>query len=157
DQHGADSEEPSALGGRSFGDKLLPSSNTQNSVNIFRNLASKQRADRTNSDDMSRPGLEKGSKFRIFIALALAVVLCGCSREPAVTHAAVIPNPSAPVKRRIRATGTVQASHNFSIQVPQIVAQGGRMTLTRLTPNGIRVNQGEPLAEFDRTQQLDNA
>ncbi len=31
------------------------------------------------------------------------------------------------------------------------------MTLTRLTPNGIRVNQGDTLAEFDRTQELDNA
>jgi len=31
------------------------------------------------------------------------------------------------------------------------------MTLTRLVPNGVRVKQGDTLAEFDRTKQLDDA
>jgi multidrug resistance efflux pump len=44
----------------------------------------------------------------------------------------------------------------FSVQVPQIVGQNGRITLTRLVPNGSKVNKGDALAEFDRTQQLDN-
>jgi len=59
--------------------------------------------------------------------------------------------------RHVRATGTVQASHVFMVQVPQISGQGGRMTLTRLVPNGVRVKQGDTLAEFDRTKQLDDA
>jgi HlyD family secretion protein len=92
-----------------------------------------------------------------FIAGAASVALSGCARDPVVTHAAVVTNPSGSVKRQIRATGTVRATRVFTVQVPQITGQGGRITLTRLCPNGVRVNQGDLLAEFDRTQQLDNA
>jgi multidrug resistance efflux pump len=41
--------------------------------------------------------------------------------------------------------------------VPQIVGQNGRLTLTRLISNGSRVKQGDLIAEFDATQQLDAA
>jgi multidrug resistance efflux pump len=58
------------------------------------------------------------------------------------------------------ATGTIQAVRYYTVQVPQIIqttGQGGRITLTRLIPNGATVKPGDLLAEFDRTQQLDNA
>lgn len=63
------------------------------------------------------------------------------------------------VRRTVRATGIIQPVRFFTVQVPQIVTggQSGRMTLTRLVPNGTMVKPADLLAEFDRTQQLDNA
>ncbi|MBL8233970.1 MAG: efflux RND transporter periplasmic adaptor subunit [Bryobacterales bacterium] len=55
--------------------------------------------------------------------------------------------------RRVRATGVIQALRYRSVQVPQIAGQQGRMTLTSLTGNGLKVKQGAVLAEFDSTQQ----
>src|ERR1035438_4698562 len=57
----------------------------------------------------------------------------------------------------VRLTGTVQAVRFFTVQVPQIGGQGGRVTLTKIIANGVRVKSGDLLAEFDRTQELDNA
>ncbi|MGA2576008.1 MAG: efflux RND transporter periplasmic adaptor subunit, partial [Bryobacteraceae bacterium] len=57
----------------------------------------------------------------------------------------------------MRLTGTVQAVHFFTFQVPQIGGQNGRVTLTTIIANGVRVKSGDVLAEFDRTQELDNA
>jgi HlyD family secretion protein len=60
--------------------------------------------------------------------------------------------------RQIRATGTVQAVRASTIQVPHIRQQeGGRLTLLRLVPNGVQVNAGDVLAEFDATKQIDAA
>jgi HlyD family secretion protein len=96
---------------------------------------------------------------RLLLAVGIAISLLGCGREPAITHAAPVinPSPSPPVRRHIRATGTVQAVHVSNVQVPHVTGQGGKVTLTSLVPNGSRVNQGDVLAEFDRVQQLDNA
>jgi len=94
---------------------------------------------------------------RLLLAVGIAISLCGCGREPVVTHAAAVINSSPPVRRQIRATGTVQAVHVSNVQVPAVTGQGGKMTLTGLVPNGSRVKQGDILAEFDRTVQLDNA
>src|SRR5579872_5899360 len=96
-------------------------------------------------------------RFRIFASIAATLALFGCGRAPVVTHAAVVTVPSEPVRRQIRATGTVRAVHVFNVQVPAVTGQNGRMTLTGLVPNGSRVKQGDVLAEFDRTQQVDNA
>ena len=57
----------------------------------------------------------------------------------------------------VRLTGTIQAVRFFTVQVPQIGGQGGRVTLTKIIANGVRVKTGDLLAEFDRTQELDNA
>src|ERR1700686_1137874 len=94
---------------------------------------------------------------------ALALLLPGCGRSVVPrTQAATIGGepkaaPEAPLKRQVRATGTVQAIRSISVQTPQIAGQGGRLTLTSLAPNGLMVKEGDILAEFDRTQQLDNA
>jgi multidrug resistance efflux pump len=59
--------------------------------------------------------------------------------------------------RAVRATGTVQPVRFFTLLTPQITGQPGRLTLIKIVSNGIKVNQGDILAEFDRTQQEDNA
>jgi multidrug resistance efflux pump len=59
--------------------------------------------------------------------------------------------------RHIRATGTIQALRVSNVQTPSLRGPGGRLTLIRLIPNGARVKPGDPLAEFDRTQQVDDA
>jgi HlyD family secretion protein len=71
-------------------------------------------------------------------------------------HAAAKPSQPA-ARREVRLTGTVQAVHFFTVQTPQLGNQGGRVTLTKLIENGVRVKAGDILAEFDRTQELDNA
>ncbi|MEO8596682.1 MAG: HlyD family efflux transporter periplasmic adaptor subunit [Candidatus Solibacter sp.] len=54
-------------------------------------------------------------------------------------------------------SGTVEAVHSSKILVPQIFSQGGPMTLTKLIPNGSSVKQGDLIAIFDSTQQIDQA
>ena len=101
--------------------------------------------------------------LRKLMAVAFLVLLCCCSRPtPRVAQAAspgTIPtaSPSARIKREIRITGTVQAVHYSKVLVPAIYGQGGSLTLTHLIPNGSRVREGDPIAEFDATQQADNA
>lgn len=94
-------------------------------------------------------------------AVILWVTLTACSRpQPRVALAAgtAPTETTAPTARReVRMTGLVQAVRFTSVLVPQITGQGGRVTLTRLIANGSKVNAGDVVAEFDRTQQLDNA
>ncbi len=100
-------------------------------------------------------------KTLLWCALLAFSTSCGRSPTP-VVHAAAgggDPHPAvqAPAHHEIRLTGTIQAVHVFTVQVPQILGQGGRVTLTRIIANGARVKTGDVLAEFDRTQELDNA
>ena len=84
------------------------------------------------------------------------LALTSCSQStPPVTHAA----PAEPPRpaREIRVTGTVEAVHSTKILVPQIFGQFNRMTLTKLIPNGSRVKEGDLIATFDATQQIDTA
>jgi multidrug efflux pump subunit AcrA (membrane-fusion protein) len=88
-----------------------------------------------------------------------ALVLVSCERAtsgnsvlPAVASAA---EPSHG-QREIRLTGTVEAVHSSKVIVPQTLGQGGQLTLTHLIPNGTHVQQGDLIAEFDPTQQIDN-
>jgi membrane fusion protein (multidrug efflux system) len=60
-------------------------------------------------------------------------------------------------RHEVHLTGTVQAVHFFTVLTPQIGGQGGRVTLTRIIASGTRVKTGDLLAEFDRTQEMDNA
>jgi HlyD family secretion protein len=57
----------------------------------------------------------------------------------------------------VRATGTIRAVHVANIQVPSIRGPSGRLTLTRIIPTGTRVQPGDVLAEFDATQQFEDA
>ena len=107
----------------------------------------------------SRRSLSTGT---VAIAI-LAIVIAGCGSR-AVVEASITPAPGpdkVDAPRQVRATGTIQAVRAHTIQVPQIVTQGtqggGRLTLVRLIPNGTPVKEGDVLAEFDRTAQLDAA
>ncbi|MBY0506543.1 MAG: HlyD family secretion protein [Bryobacteraceae bacterium] len=89
--------------------------------------------------------------------LILPLLLASCDRPATVVKAVSATAPVAPASKSIRSTGLVRAVKVSSIQVPQIAGQGGRMTLVRLVPNGTHVKEGDTLAEFDRTKQLDDA
>src|ERR1017187_5736015 len=86
--------------------------------------------------------------------------LASCSPStPPVTHAAPPhTSPDTPrAKREVRVSGIVEAVRSSKILVPQIWSQGGPMTLTKLIPNGSKVNEGDLIAVFDSTQQIDQA
>jgi multidrug resistance efflux pump len=105
------------------------------------------------------PTIKRTLAVTLMVAFVLAVPAC---RRPATPpsspgKAAASRPPATPPRRTIRATGTIQAVRAHSIQVPQIAGQGGRMTLIKLAPNGAVVKEGDILAEFDRTAQLDIA
>jgi HlyD family secretion protein len=56
---------------------------------------------------------------------------------------------------RLRLKGTTQAVETRAILAPLIAGQQvGTLTITRLTPGGTRVKQGDLLVEFDRQAQL---
>jgi membrane fusion protein (multidrug efflux system) len=59
-----------------------------------------------------------------------------------------------PPPRVVRATGVIEAVHSLDVRVPLIEGQGGNVTLTKLTPNGVHVRPGELLAEFDSTAEV---
>ncbi len=96
------------------------------------------------------------------MGLAAAVVpwllaSCGNSTVHATpTVPASVAKPSD-VKREIRITGVVAAVHSTKILVPQITGSNNQMTLTRIVPNGTSVDQGDPIAAFDATTQMDAA
>lgn len=54
----------------------------------------------------------------------------------------------------IRATGTIQAIHSLTVQVPVMQGQGSQLTLIKLVQNGAHVHKGDLLAQFDSTTQL---
>jgi HlyD family secretion protein len=94
------------------------------------------------------------------LAILFAVLsLFSCARTSAQSGT-VQPNTVQEfpkTRRELRLSGIVEAIHSSKVMVPQIVGQQGRLTLTRLIANGSRVKQGDVLAEFDPTQQLDAA
>jgi HlyD family secretion protein len=96
--------------------------------------------------------------LRPITAIFCVVLLTGCGRTSAGPEPEDNP-PKQPsrVQRELRLTGLVEAIHSSKVTVPQIVGQNGRLTLTRLISNGSRVKQGDLIAEFDATQQLDAA
>lgn len=81
------------------------------------------------------------------------------SSEPVTQRLTEAPRKSAsrPSHREVRATGTIRAVREYTVQVPRITGQSSRLTLTRLAPSGAVVKEGDVLAEFDRTEQLDKA
>ncbi len=98
--------------------------------------------------------------LRLPTALFLFVV-AGCNHSlPPSTQAAAPARKTEPApaaKNEIRITGLVQAIHSVKIMVPQIQGQYSQMTLTNLIPNGTRVKEGDLIATFDPTQQMDAA
>lgn len=96
----------------------------------------------------------------VAIAALACLVLMGCPARPQATlppDAAKTVAPANQAVREVRATGTIKAVREFTVQVPQLSGQGGRLTITKILASGTRVEPGEVLAEFDRTQQFDSA
>jgi len=82
-------------------------------------------------------------------------------RTTASEAATASPTQQQPVPSGVvRSTATVQAVRFLTIRAPSVTGlaagQNGRLTLTRLIPNGRRVKQGDMLAELDQVQQLDD-
>lgn len=93
-------------------------------------------------------------------AVVSAVAIVSCERaSPSSTGTPATASAVEPShgQREVRLTGTVEAIHSSKVIVPQTLGQGGQLTLTRLIPNGTHVEQGDLIAEFDPTQQIDNA
>jgi multidrug resistance efflux pump len=91
-------------------------------------------------------------------AVLPALFFAACTRPtPPTAQAASAATPAdAPrAKREVRITGIVQAVHSVKVTVPQIQGQFSNMTLTKLIPNGSRVQEGDLIATFDATQQMD--
>lgn len=100
----------------------------------------------------------------IYAVLPIVLFAGGCSPSPKRVEAkadAPIADSGFTSGAAVRITGLVRAVRVFSIQTPQIAQvmqagpMGNRLTLVTLAPNGARVNQGDVLAEFDNTRQLD--
>lgn len=98
--------------------------------------------------------------------LTVLLMLAGCGRTDPVRVRAAGPPPAEPARtkagpRTIRATGTIEAVRAYTVQAPRIEGQAqgpqSRLTLVRLAPNGTKVKEGDVLAEFDRTSQVDAA
>lgn len=92
-------------------------------------------------------------------AATLLLALVACSRPPSTAKAAApaVPESRNPVRREVHITGVVQAVRSTKIVVPAIQGSNSQMTLTHLTENGARVKEGDPIASFDPTQQMDAA
>ena len=92
-----------------------------------------------------------------------ALWLAGCSHQASISAAEsarpVVPvSNTGPERNVIRSTGLIQALEWQSIRVPQIssgAGNGGRITLTKLIPNGRKVAKGDLLVEFDRAAIID--
>lgn len=99
--------------------------------------------------------------MRHLLAAAPLLLLLSCSRtSPPTTHAASPPgkaDPAAAPKHEIRLTGLIEAVHSSKTLVPQIYGPGGPLTLTHLIASGAPVKEGDIIATFDATTQIDAA
>src|SRR5436190_23801160 len=107
--------------------------------------------------------------MRLQCALAVAagvVLLCCAPNQRPVQAKSTVPiqvqaQTGGQTASRLHITGLVRAVRVYAIQTPQITLitqvspQNNRLTLVRLVENGARVKQGDRLAEFDNTRQLD--
>ena len=98
--------------------------------------------------------------LRLLAAAVPLLLLTSCSRTAPPVAEAAAPAPAREAgadKREIRLTGLVEAVHSSKVLVPQIFGPGGPLTLTRLIRNGSEVKEGDPIATFDATTQIDAA
>jgi multidrug efflux pump subunit AcrA (membrane-fusion protein) len=88
------------------------------------------------------------------VAAASLASAVSAIRSESATAADQAPSSISP-HRAVRATGTIQAVRFLLVQTPRISSKSSRMTLVTLVPNGSMVREGDPLAEFDQTEQLE--
>lgn len=97
------------------------------------------------------------------ITVCISACLGSCSSE--ATPAAEASEPVSPLvaaqvyqpSDEIRATGVVKAARFVTIQTPRMAGPSSRLTLVKIIPNGAIVEEGEVLAQFDATTELDAA
>jgi multidrug efflux pump subunit AcrA (membrane-fusion protein) len=100
-----------------------------------------------------------------YTAASLVTALClfllaACDRPSPGSVQAGSPPPvpaTAATRHEVRVTGVIQAVRAVRVTVPIIQGQFSTMTLTQLIPNGSHVAEGELVAAFDPTQQMDAA
>src|SRR5436305_8374591 len=101
------------------------------------------------------------SHLRKLAVVVPILLFTSCSRTAPVVAQAATPSatatPTPRARREVRVTGILEAVRSSKVLVPQIYGQGGAMTLTKLIPNGSRVQEGDLIAVFDSTQQQDSA
>lgn len=78
------------------------------------------------------------------------------TETPATVAEAPAPRP-IDGRRVVRGTGKLRAVNEDVILAPRLQGRNNRFTLTHLIANGSRVAKGDPLAEFDRTEQAEQA
>lgn len=105
---------------------------------------------------------DMGYTARILTAVLCLFLSAACNRSaPSGTVQAGSPSPvpgaAAATRHEVRVTGAIQAVHAVKVTVPIIQGQFSTMTLTQLVPNGSHVEEGELVATFDPTQQMDAA
>lgn len=96
---------------------------------------------------------------KLAVAISLLVLAsCGRSGPPTTQAASAAPAEVSPrVKRQIRSSCIVQAVQAVKIVVPRVQAQSPYLTLTQLIPSGLQVREGDLIATFDATPQMDVA
>jgi HlyD family secretion protein len=102
----------------------------------------------------------KRSVVRPLAAAGFLLLLVSCSHPtPPIAQAAApaTRQDTSRAKREVRVTGVIEAVHSSKVLVPQIWGQGGPMSLTKLIGNGVAVKEGDLIAMFDSTQQVDAA
>lgn len=98
------------------------------------------------------------------LAAVLGLMVSGCASSPegpasaATTSTSVATVERRDVRRVARLHGTIEAASSLAVVVPRLAGQqSGNLVITRLIANGMRVQPGEVLVEFDRQAQLDSA
>lgn len=112
--------------------------------------------------------------MRILVAALCVILLNSCAESSqdagdapqmpriadsagAKTDSAQPAPPPATQARQIRLSGVLEAVRSSRIGVPQLSGNIRQLTLTRLVPNGTEVQEGDLIARFDPTQQVDDA
>ncbi|HUX68226.1 MAG TPA: HlyD family efflux transporter periplasmic adaptor subunit [Terriglobales bacterium] len=95
-------------------------------------------------------------------ALLAALALAGCGRAGAQRPEAgggeaVATVARGRLTRLLRVGGTTAAVHAFTLRIPQIPGQSSQFVLVSIVANGVEVKQGEVLAQFDATAEIQNA
>src|SRR5438093_1245518 len=101
--------------------------------------------------------MHSARQIAVFAVFVLLSTSCGQRPTPPVTHAAEGGTEATRMKREIRLTGIIEAVRSSKVIVPQLLGPGGPMTLTKLIKNGVTVAEGDLVAVFDSTAQVDAA
>jgi multidrug efflux pump subunit AcrA (membrane-fusion protein) len=88
------------------------------------------------------------------VALVLLVGLAAMAQAPSP---AVVTVGRGHLTRQLRIGGATQAVHAFTLRIPEMPRQNSQLTLVDIIANGTQVKAGDVLAQFDATQELQNA